>query len=108
MNMNVPIFSKKDDTKFFRTLNKRVNEYFKDNNLKKTGNWKLYLKTIILFTLFIAPYFIIVASPKIHFGLFILLSVILGIGMAGIGMNVMHDGNHGAYSTNSWEEVFTS
>ena len=106
MNANAPIFSKKDDTKFFRTLNKRVNEYFKDNNLKRTGNWKLYLKTIILFTLFTAPYFIIIASPKIHFGIFILLSIVLGIGMAGIGMNVMHDGNHGAYSTKSWVNKF--
>jgi linoleoyl-CoA desaturase len=106
MNANVPIFSKKDDAKFFRTLNKRVNEYFKDNNLKKTGNWKLYLKTIILFTLFIAPYFIIIASPEINFAVFILLSIVIGIGMAGIGMNVMHDGNHGAYSTKSWVNKF--
>ena len=76
MDANVPVFSKNDDAKFFRTLNKRVNEYFKDNNIKRTGNWKLYLKTIILFTLFIAPYFIIIASPEIHFGVFILLSII--------------------------------
>ena len=30
-------FSRKDSAKFFRTLNKRVNQYFKENNLKKTG-----------------------------------------------------------------------
>ena len=34
-------FVTRDKTKFFRTLNKRVNNYFKENNLKKTGNWKL-------------------------------------------------------------------
>jgi linoleoyl-CoA desaturase len=37
----------------------------------------------------------------------------MGIGMAGVGMNVMHDGNHGSYSNktgliNSWAVPFTS
>ena len=31
--------------------------YFKENNIKKTGNWKLYLKTIIMFSIFLTPYF---------------------------------------------------
>ena len=106
MNTTTPIFSKNDDAKFFRTLNKRVNDYFKEKNLKKTGNWKLHLKTIVMFTLFTAPYFIIIASPKIHFGLFLILSIVIGIGMAGIGINVMHDGNHGSYSTKSWINKF--
>ena len=30
----------------------------------------------------------------------------MGIGMAGIGMNVMHDGNHGSYSSKSWINKF--
>ena len=29
-------FSRIDKAKFFRTLNKRVNTYFKDNDLKRT------------------------------------------------------------------------
>ena len=102
MNTTLPTFAKQDSLKFFRTLNSRVNNYFKENNISKTGNWKLHLKTIILFTLFTAPYIIIVSTPQIHFGLFILLSLIIGVGMAGIGMNVMHDGNHGSYSNKPW------
>jgi fatty acid desaturase len=43
----------------------------------------------------------------------LLLTIVMGIGMAGVGMNVMHDGNHGSYSnktglTNSWAVPFTS
>ena len=101
-----PSFSKQDSMKFFRTLNSKVNTYFKDNNIKKTGNWQLDLKTVILFTLFTGPYIINVATPEIHFGLFILLSIVIGIGMAGIGMNVMHDGNHGSYSNKNWINKF--
>ena len=52
-------FSRTDSAKFFKTLNKRVNDYFKDNNIKRTGNWKLWLKTIVMFSIFLTPYFLI-------------------------------------------------
>mgnify|MGYP000492364995 CR=1 FL=1 len=31
-------FSRTDSAKFFKTLNKRVNDYFKENNIPKTAN----------------------------------------------------------------------
>ena len=52
-------FSRKDSAQFFRTLNKRVNEYFNENEIKKTGNWKLHMKTIVMFAIFLTPYFLI-------------------------------------------------
>ena len=36
--MKTVTFSRIDKAKFFRTLNKRVNTYFKENNIKKTVN----------------------------------------------------------------------
>ena len=48
-------FSRTDSAKFFRTLNKRVNDYFKENNIKRTGNWKLYIKAVVMFTLLLGP-----------------------------------------------------
>ena len=48
-------FSRKDPQDFFKTLNARVNEYFKEKNIPKTGNWALHLKTAVMFTLFLAP-----------------------------------------------------
>lgn len=105
MNRTIPTFSRQDNLKFFRTLNTRVNAYFKDNNIKKTGNWKIHLKTVILFSVFLAPYFLILALDLPVWG-HLLLSILMGIGMAGIGMNVMHDGNHGSYSTKSWVNKF--
>ena len=102
MTTTQPIFAKQDQLKFFRTLNARVNNYFKDNNISKTGNWKLHLKTIILFSIFLTPYFLILFLQDLPFWGTALLSIVMGIGMAGIGMNVMHDGNHGSYSNKSW------
>ncbi|OIQ18167.1 acyl-CoA desaturase [Lacinutrix sp. MedPE-SW] len=94
-------FSRTDSAKFFRTLNKRVNSYFKDNNIKRTGNWKLWLKTVIMFTIFLAPYFLIL-TLNIPGWAQLLLTIVMGIGMAGVGMNVMHDGNHGSFSNKEW------
>ena len=102
MSTTMPTFSKQDSLKFFRTLNSRVNTYFKENKIEKTGNWKLHLKTVILFTVFLTPYFLIITLTDMPFWVFLLLSIVTGIGMAGIGMNVMHDGNHGSYSNKSW------
>ena len=105
MNNTAPTFAKQDNLKFFRTLNSRVNSYFKENNIEKTGNWKIHLKTIILFTVFLVPYFLIL-TLDMPFWVHLLLTIVMGIGMAGIGMNVMHDANHGSYSTKSWVNKF--
>lgn len=94
-------FSRTDSAKFFRTLNKRVNNYFKNNNIKKTGNWQLWLKTVIMFALFLTPYFLIITIDMATW-LQLLLTIIMGVGMAGVGMNVMHDGNHGSFSNKEW------
>lgn len=94
-------FPRTDQMDFFRTLNNRVNAYFQENNLSKYGNWKLYLKSVVVFTIFLAPYFIILSN---NFNQWIMLglSIVIGIGMALVGMCVMHDGNHGAYSRSKW------
>ena len=96
-----PTFSLRNQENFFKILNKRVRTYFKENNLKKTGNWKLWLKTLIMFSLYCIPYFILLLLPIPGWLQFIMV-IIMGIGMAGIGMNIMHDANHGSYSSKEW------
>jgi len=105
MNNNAPTFAKQDNLKFFRTLNSRVNNYFKENNIQKTGNSKLYLKTLIMFAIFLTPYFLIL-TLNMPFWVYLLMTIVIGIGMAGVGMNVMHDGNHGSYSNINWINKF--
>ena len=97
MQQQVLSFSRTDSAKFFRTLNKRVNAYFKDNNIKRTGNWKLWLKTVVMFSMYLVPY-ILLLTLDLPVWLFFMFAIIMGVGMAGVGMNVMHDGNHVSYS----------
>ncbi len=94
-------FSRKHSKDFIRTLNKRVNNYFKENNIPKTGNVQLYIKSAIMLSLLIFPYlaiFLFEFSAWYKLG----LCIVMGIGMAGVGMNIMHDGNHGSYSRRKW------
>ncbi|MDA0922586.1 MAG: acyl-CoA desaturase [Bacteroidetes bacterium] len=98
-------FSRKDTQDFFKTLNQRVNHYFKENQIPKTGNWKLYVKTVVMFSLLIAPY-LMVLTLSINLWVKLLLCIVMGIGMAGVGMNVMHDGNHGSFSKYPWINKF--
>ena len=94
-------FSRNDKAKFFRTLNKRVNGYFKENNIAKTGNWKLYSKAVFMFALFLIPYLLLL-TLEMPQTVMLLLSLISGVGMAGVGMNIMHDSNHESFSSKKW------
>jgi linoleoyl-CoA desaturase len=87
---------------FFPSLKERINEYFEKNNIKPTGNFKLYLKTIVLFTVLIGLYVTLVFFTPANGWLSIFLAALMGIALAAIGFNVMHDGAHGSYSSKKW------
>ncbi len=86
---------------FFPALKKAVEEYFTTNQLSKTGNWKLHLKTLVLIGSAVALYLslLLVAMPV---WAAILSCIVLGMVSAGIGFDVMHDGCHGSYSSKKW------
>jgi linoleoyl-CoA desaturase len=86
-------------TLFFPTLKKRVDSYFKEKNLSKYADRTMVVKSIVLLLCYIGP-FILLLSLQPLFELSLLLWLIMGVGLAGIGMSVMHDANHGAFSSN--------
>lgn len=86
-------------------LRKRVNSYFKSNNLTKKANWQMWLKTITLFTFYLGPYFLILTIPMAP-SLMWALCFVMGLALAGIGMSVMHDACHGAFSSNPRVNAF--
>ena len=92
-------FVNKDKNQFFATLKKRVDGYFKENNLSKHANGVLFVKTIVLLLAYVLPFAALLFFQP-SFGMSLLLWTIMGFGVAGLGMSVMHDANHGAYSAN--------
>ncbi len=85
-----------DKSQFFATLQKRVSNYFKENGLPKHANLAMGIKTIALLIIYITPFvLLLVLNPPLWISL--ILWSIMAIGLAGTGMSIMHDMNHGAY-----------
>lgn len=82
---------------FHAELKRRINEYFSERKIDQSGNYKLYIKAIILVLGFSATYIhLVFFTPTVLFAL--LESALLGGMMAAIGFNIMHDGAHGSFS----------
>ncbi len=91
-------FQNKEQVPFVKELRKRVNGYFKENNISRNANAHMVFKTITMFLIYLIPYaFLYTGLVSGVWAVF--LALVMGVGMAGIGMNVMHDANHGAYSS---------
>ncbi len=92
--------SQPTQAEFFNTLRSRVNEYFESRKIGKHANGAMIFKMFAMLAMYLGPIALIVTNVSssywVNFGLWVLT----GIGMAGVGLSVMHDANHGAFSEN--------
>jgi linoleoyl-CoA desaturase len=101
-------FSTQIKPEFITELRILVNDYFDSNNISRFGNLNMVLKSIFMLSLYIVP-FILMITGIIDSNLGILFSwITMGFGMAGVGMGLMHDANHGTYSKNKKTNSFLS
>ena len=92
-------FVGKEHNTFTATLNKRVHQYFLENKLNRYANGEMVLKTIILLSTYLLPFVaMLIFQPNLLVSL--MIWTLMGLSLAGIGMNIMHDANHGSYSKN--------
>lgn len=89
-------FPKEGAQDFHRVLRKKVNAYFKENNISKFGNNQMRFKTIFMIALYFVPFIVILTGSVTQTLPFIFLWVLMGLGGAGIGLSIMHDANHGS------------
>ena len=89
------------NNQFYQSLKTAVDQYFEVNHIKKTGDWRLYIKTITLVSAAIIIYGTLIFF-KMNALPALLLCALLGFVFASIGFGVMHDANHGSYSTKPW------
>ncbi|HMU10206.1 MAG TPA: acyl-CoA desaturase [Ferruginibacter sp.] len=90
---------------FYQSLKSSVEEYFVNNKIKRTGDWRLFSKTIILVSAAIAIYMLLITA-SVNAWIALLLCMVLGFTLASVGFSVMHDANHGSYSTKPWLNDF--
>lgn len=93
-------FTPSVDAEFVKTLRLRVDEYFKSRNTTRHADWRMKLKTATVFAMAFLPLILMLTGVVTAVWLMFILWIVMGIGMAAIGTNVMHDALHGAYSRN--------
>ncbi len=93
-------FNNTTNIEFIKALRTNVNKYFVDNNISRYGNFNLYFKTLFMIAVYFVPLGLMLSGVIQNTGVMYLMWVIMGFGMAGIGLTIMHDANHGSYSKN--------
>lgn len=93
-------FNTKDRPEFFKELRKRINAHFKENDISRYGNWNMKLKTVFMMFLYFTPMVILLTGVISSWWGALLMWTVMGLGMAGLGLSVMHDAIHGSYSRN--------
>lgn len=92
-------FARASKESFRSTLTERVKEYFKQNDISSKANTKMVVKTITLLVFYFTPLVLLLTMSPGPLGV-IGLYLLMGVGMSGVGMGVMHDAVHGAYHAN--------
>ncbi|NGX61752.1 MAG: NADPH-dependent stearoyl-CoA 9-desaturase [Chlamydiae bacterium] len=97
--MNIT-FNRKNEI-FFDQVKEKIEKYFSQARIKRTGNYKIYIKSAVFALMSISCYLMILSLAFPLWGLAI-VSIFLGVSFAGIGFNIMHDSAHGSFSSKKW------
>ncbi|GJM34044.1 MAG: fatty acid desaturase [Saprospiraceae bacterium] len=100
MNKLAVKFNRQDQPEFFKELQQKVNKYFKEKKISKHANLNMKVKTAFMLCLYFVPLAILISGVVSSLWVSLTLWVLMSMGMSGIGLSVMHDANHGSYSTN--------
>lgn len=93
---------------FSLAVRKNVNTYFKERGISTKGNSIMFIKALIMLSIYITP-FMFLLTIKENTLIALMLVILMGIGEAGIGMSVMHDAAHSAFSSKKWvNQLFAS
>lgn len=94
----------KENDNFLSSLNKKVDNYFKEKNKTRFGNNEIIIRYLIIKTLIITCYLIINISTKVY--LSIALFSLIGPLFIILALNVSHDAVHGVAHFNKKINTF--
>jgi linoleoyl-CoA desaturase len=101
--MKIPVVKfSRDNSGFGKALRERVEQYFAETGKRKTGGFKMHFKTLLMLSLYFIPWGLITFGGIGGTAGFWIAEILMGFGLAGIGLNIMHDGNHNSYSSKAW------
>lgn len=105
--MNKLKFTKDEGSEFYKELNEKIEQYFTDKGIHKTGNKTMIFKIILYFSLDILFYGLMITSTTtIGFYAFYLL---MGLSVLLTAFNISHDAAHGvAVKSKFWNKLLFS
>ena len=105
--MNKLKFTKDEGSAFYKELNEKIEQYFSEKGIRKTGNHTMICKIILYFSLDILFYALMITSTStIGFFSFYLL---MGLSVLLTAFNISHDAAHGvAVKSKYWNQFLFS
>src|SRR5258708_10266602 len=85
---------------FHADLKSRVEAYFEGAARSRHGGWAMGAKSAAILAWLVASYALLM-FVRLPAWAAALLSVFIGLAMAGVGFSVMHDANHGGFSSSA-------
>lgn len=86
-------FQKDEGLAFYKELKERIDAYFKEEGISRTGNRTMYFKIILYFSLVLIAYFWMLSTSNL--GMFFLAYLSMGLAVLLTAFNVSHDAAHG-------------
>lgn len=87
---------------FWRAASKDIKSLFSSNK-KRVGGYRIKVKTAILFSILCLGLYIIFAyGAELSWWPLLIYTLVIAPTAASIGMNVMHEGSHGTFSSKKW------
>lgn len=93
-------FSRKINQEFTVELRSRVNAYFRDNEVSRTATPQMVFKSVFALSIYFAMYAVMIFAGISNLWVMFGLWMGLGLGVAFIGVAVMHDALHSSLSRN--------
>jgi linoleoyl-CoA desaturase len=100
-------FSKDEGSEFYKEMNQKIEQYFLENGIRKTGNKLMIFKIVMYFSLDILFFTLMINSTTLLS--FYLFYMLMGLSVLLTAFNVSHDAAHGvAVKSKFWNKLLFS
>lgn len=105
--MNQLKFTNDEGAQFYQELNERVNQYFSEKGIPKTGNRTMAFKIVLYLSLDLLFYGLMITSTSTT--AFYVFYLLMGLSVLLTAFNIAHDAAHGvAVKSKFWNKVLFS